>query len=318
VDGHCAAWPTAAPDRCPRGAAHWTRQELKAALPDFAKVYAARPIKQNINGMGANHAFSLWFTARSLKPKYVIESGVYHGQSTWLLRQAVGPQAAIYSLDPEASRDLVYRAQPPENTRYFLGQDFRDVGKMNWDSLIAPEDRNRTLVMLDDHMSCIRRVQELLANGFVHLWYDDNWRIGSDCYSFSWVCASLPQGMVQVPYKDAFVAKNITVEEHDQNWAYLQARMETYFEFPAIYDGCKTGGPSLLDGPAELAQLGLPKVEDEVYGYWTLHPPYVHLVSAGMVDRLVGEMAAQGFTKPGAPGWSNSLLGWLHWLSGRR
>merc|ERR1719454_2080669 len=86
-------WPVL----CPQGNDKWTDDELKAAIPEFAKLYGQRPIVYNRNGMNFNHAFALWFTAVKLQPKYIIESGVFHGQTTWLLRQAA-PAAQIFSL----------------------------------------------------------------------------------------------------------------------------------------------------------------------------------------------------------------------------
>ena len=51
-------------------------------------------------GININHGFALWFTARKLRPPVVIESGVYHGLGTWLIRQGAGPDAHIINLDP--------------------------------------------------------------------------------------------------------------------------------------------------------------------------------------------------------------------------
>lgn len=53
---------------CPQGHSHWSLARLRLALPAFARVYDQRPIRINTFGVGANHAFSLWYTVRTLKP----------------------------------------------------------------------------------------------------------------------------------------------------------------------------------------------------------------------------------------------------------
>merc|ERR1712113_658560 len=114
----------------------------------------------------ANHAFALWSVVRTLKPKHIIESGVWCGQTSWLLRQAAGPGTWIYPLDPRPMSMFAYRDNASSRSRYFTGQAFKDLSEVDWGSLIPAEDKSRVLVVLDDHQSCTRRVKELLAHGF--------------------------------------------------------------------------------------------------------------------------------------------------------
>eukprot|EP00404_Azadinium_spinosum_P030697 CAMPEP_0180564150 /NCGR_PEP_ID=MMETSP1037_2-20121125/4858_1 /TAXON_ID=632150 /ORGANISM="Azadinium spinosum, Strain 3D9" /LENGTH=298 /DNA_ID=CAMNT_0022581033 /DNA_START=1 /DNA_END=894 /DNA_ORIENTATION=- len=255
------------PIYCPQGRTHWPADQLHAALPEFASMYARRPIRKNMWGMNTNHAFSLWYTVRALKPKYVIESGVHRGQSTWLLRQAAGPEAWIYSLDPKSESNLLYRDYASGRTRYFMGESFTDLAAVNWTSLIPIEDRTNTLVMLDDHMACTTRVRDLLASGFVHLWYDDNWKY-VECYSFNAVCSPVPEGIDYVPFYDDMgrIETLITVQEHVHNVKYLVENIEVYFEFPPLLDGCSWDPRQSLSNESELVALGLPSIsEDEYY-----------------------------------------------------
>ena len=99
-------------------AASWHTDELKELLPRRTRDVQSRRIigrapctrsrltthslscclmQQDIN---INHGFALWFTARKLRPPVVIESGVYHGLGTWLIRHFAGPDAHIINLDP--------------------------------------------------------------------------------------------------------------------------------------------------------------------------------------------------------------------------
>ena len=145
-------------------------------------------------GININHGFALWFTARKLRPPVVIESGVYHGLGTWLIRQGAGPDTHIINLDPSPSSQLRYKES--EGT-HLMGANFSDFGLVNWHRLIPDSAiRARTLVVLDDHMSCVKRVGQMLDAGFRHLFYEDNWALPKDgigafpdSYSFNAVCA---------------------------------------------------------------------------------------------------------------------------------
>lgn len=262
-------WTHEAPTRCPQGNAHWSKEQLLRALPDFAQLYRRRPITQNDNGMNVNHAFALWFSVKQVRPLHVIESGVYHGQSTWLLRQAAGPNARIYSFDPSTPGGLKYKDES-KNTRYFMGDNFVDMEKANWSSLIPISERERTFAMLDDHQSALLRSRALQRLGIPHLWYDDNWKVGGDCYSFTWMCSPIAAGTP--------IIGNVSSEAHEGNVQWLANNTDVYFEFPPILDGCSGGaGGSLLENASRLTDFGLPPLEQDQYHYWSLHPPYVKL-----------------------------------------
>jgi predicted O-methyltransferase YrrM len=79
------------------------RSLMVEALEEFDALYAERPVKENRGGMRSPHLFATWFMAKTLAPETIIESGVWKGQSTWMLEQAC-PQASIYSLDLNLSK----------------------------------------------------------------------------------------------------------------------------------------------------------------------------------------------------------------------
>lgn len=236
---------TSGPGRTPAWA---TLERVKAALPEFASLYHRRPVRFNFGGMGINHCFAMWYTVKVLQPPVVIESGVFMGQGTWLIRQAA-PSTRIISLDPRPASTFTYR--DPMAT-YLAGVfTFRDFGILNWSqpNLIPDaEERSRTLVILDDHQSAIKRTMELMRPwGFRHLWYEDNWARGrADCYSFSVMCAAKSSASDKIVYMDEFTRHKgmISHEEHEANVAFLLAHMEEYVELPPVYDVC-TGSDRL-------------------------------------------------------------------------
>lgn len=280
TDSHidmCFVKPNGRPTLC-QTEAPWQKAELLQALHEFIPLYKERPWKLNGGGQGINHLFSLWYTVRKLKPTHIIESGVWAGMSTWVMRQAAGPHAWIFSFDPDDSH-LQYN-DTSGRTTYFLGQKWTDLENVTWDLLISKEHRGSTLVMLDDHQSVMSRIPNLLPHGFVHFWYDDNTKHNDNCYNFAWMCDPLPKGTSRVEIGSAFMpgssAINISLADHKKNIAYLQNHLATYFEFPAIYDGCANDtSASLLSSENELAWWGLPNLEEETYAYSHFPPPYV-------------------------------------------
>ena len=76
----------------------WSIEEKRDELNNFTKIYLDRPIKNNISGMRFPHMFAFYFILKKLNPEFVIESGAYKGQGTWLIEKAL-PNARILSLD---------------------------------------------------------------------------------------------------------------------------------------------------------------------------------------------------------------------------
>jgi len=52
------------------------KKKINYHLKEFLKIYEERPIKNNKNGMKINHMFALFYLLKSLKPKFIIESGI--------------------------------------------------------------------------------------------------------------------------------------------------------------------------------------------------------------------------------------------------
>lgn len=121
----------------------------------FVEVYKTRPISKNANGMGFDHSFGLWFLARQLQPVLAIESGVFKGHSTWILRQAL-PNVPIVAVSPRHPGRYARKgsAYVDSNCQYFTGKKFTDFARINWSSVLAEhkvKDPATVLVFFDDH-----------------------------------------------------------------------------------------------------------------------------------------------------------------------
>lgn len=229
----------------------WSRSEILEHIDEFAMIYDSRPIKDNHAGMKAPHMFAVWFMAKQLSPDLVVESGIWKGQSTWLLEKAC-PEARIFSID----LDLRTRQYISDNAVYsdkdFSEQDWLDV-------------TDRSLVFFDDHQDAYRRVQQCKWFGFKHIIFDDNYPVGQgDCYSLKKAFAnagfesttSQPQpatsnvlsrilkrsaGLFGInPVYHTPQYERINVGPNDIDSRMLQRHLEIYYEFPPVFKTSKT------------------------------------------------------------------------------
>jgi len=124
----------------------WSIDEIKNELDNFTKIYSERPIKKNDFGMKFPHMFACYFILKKINPEFVIESGVYKGQSTWLIEKVL-PNAKILSIDIK----LHLRKYISQKAEYSdLDFKFHDLTNIN------PE---KTLAFFDDHQNCLERLK---------------------------------------------------------------------------------------------------------------------------------------------------------------
>lgn len=135
-----------------------SRQDLE----EFVELYSKRPIQNNTGGMKSVGLFWVWYVVKTINPELIVESGIWKGQSTWILEQAA-PNATIISIDPSLhfrnyiSKRVTYHSQD------FSQIDFGDIADMN------------ALVFFDDHCDAPSRVIQAHSKGFQYLIFDDNY-----------------------------------------------------------------------------------------------------------------------------------------------
>ena len=151
---------------------------FKEELDEFHQLYADRPIANNEGGMKSPHLFATFHTLRKLRPLLIIESGVWKGQGTWLMKKAL-PEVNILSFDVDFG-NLVYK-HPEVN---YVQNDIKNVP---WDKMyednpkITPEN---TLLFLDDHQNFVERLVFLKNSPFKHIMFEDNYPSNQgDCLS---------------------------------------------------------------------------------------------------------------------------------------
>jgi hypothetical protein len=207
------------------GEAPWTNIGAVEQLKEFAEIYANRPIKDNYGGMFSPHLFAMYHTIKSLKPKVVIESGVFQGQGTYFIEKA-SPEAELFCVDIDMSK-IKYRSN---RARYFLG----DITKHDWRGV----SKSEAFVFLDDHVNAFKRTLQLQKLGFEHLMFEDNYV--SDCYTLKLAFAN--QGY-DAPLTNWRYLINLFLGRR-QDWGTranendaktLEAMVEIYHEFPPIF-----------------------------------------------------------------------------------
>lgn len=135
--------------------------ETRKAVADFFELYAKKPILNNKGGSLFNDSLSLYVTLRLLQPDFILESGTYRGNSSWLFRQAC-PQAKIQTHDVDHGQ-LAHRV---EDIVYIEG---------DWmDSALPDFDPARAVAFFDDHINHALRLRQAHDRGFRRALFDDN------------------------------------------------------------------------------------------------------------------------------------------------
>ncbi len=226
------------------GSPPWTRAQIADKLDEFAEIYAHRPVRDNRGGMKAPHLFALWFMAERLSPDLIVESGVWKGQSTWLLETAC-PQATLVSID----LNLGNREYVSSRASY----DDRDFAEHDWSGVT-----DRSLVFFDDHQDAYKRVQQCKWFGFKHMIFEDNYPPAQgDCYSLkkafsgtgfdpSHIGRRLPLrrkldrrlGLALLFLSPQYVRSRIPPNDIDARM--LRENLDVYAEFPPVFKPDRT------------------------------------------------------------------------------
>ena len=130
-------------------------------------------LAENTGGMGAPDLFTLYVALKTLRPKVVVESGVFNGISTRLIRRVL-PEATIICLDPRAIDAFGY-VDASERTTYHIARDFVDFEKLD----LSAYNRDEVLVFFDDHQDAYDRVLQSAAKGITDVFFNDNYPLDS-------------------------------------------------------------------------------------------------------------------------------------------
>ena len=235
------------------GCPPWSRADILQRIDEFSSIYADRPIGDNYAGMKAPHMFAVWFMAKSLQPDLIVESGIWKGQSTWLLEVAC-PQAKLISIDLELDAREYISDKAIYSDRDFSEQDWSEI-------------TDRSLVFFDDHQNAYRRLQQCKWFGIKHAIFEDNYPASQgDFYSLKKAFSSAgfdpvaPTAGSARALLDRLAGRfgrslldlsgqyeTIRVSPNVIDARMLEAHLETYFEFPPVIKPERTRWGDLWD-----------------------------------------------------------------------
>ena len=141
---------------------NWNNDELIEELKIFAEIYKERPVKNNVHGMKFPHMFAAYFILKKIKPSFIIESGIFKGQSTWLIEKSL-PNSKILSIDINLNKREFISKNATYSNIDFKYHDFSNI----------PND---TLVFFDDHVNHYERLKQAKFFGIKNIILEDNYK----------------------------------------------------------------------------------------------------------------------------------------------
>lgn len=212
----------------------FTDDELDAFLHIYNSCKSYKP-----GSMCSVDMFSLYLTLKKINPKVVIESGVWHGASTELIRKTVGQDVVIISIDPLEIPKFGWK-DTNTNTLYYTGQNFVDFKYLNLDKY----NPNEILAFFDDHQNMIMRIIQCREKKIEHILFNDNYP--KNCGSHFTYEHLLNDDFRNIN-TNAKEIININKNEdffknYSKNKSEIISQVDTYHIFPNIYKSdIKTG-----------------------------------------------------------------------------
>jgi hypothetical protein len=192
------------------------RNDLMVSIDEFYKLYLTRPITDNDGGMKSSHMLPAWFILKTLKPKYIIESGVWKGLGTWLFEKA-SPESKIISIDPNPQFRIYNSKNSTYQTKDFLETDWNHI------------DPSETLLFLDDHQNSLERIRHAHKIGIKKVMVEDNYPFcQGDCYSPKKIFS-------RRKYVIDSAGKKTWYKAEEADYEFMSRNLNVYQEMPPIF-----------------------------------------------------------------------------------
>jgi hypothetical protein len=205
----------------------------------------------NSGCMSSVDMFTLHLALKNLKPKIVIESGVWQGTSTYIIRKTLGQDVIIFCLDPlelptSSWRDL------NSNTKYFIGNNFVDFNNLDLNMYNSRD----IFAFFDDHQNAISRILQCHNKNIKNILFNDNYP--KNCGSHFTIEHLINNDFRNIKNKNANDILNINdidmrlldknIQEKSIEYNYVENKekiinlFNDYYIFPNIFPGeIKTG-----------------------------------------------------------------------------
>lgn len=137
-------------------------------LNGFLSIYD-KSFHNNNGGMGSSDMFSLYYALKTIKPTVVIESGIFEGLSTKLIRKTVGNDCKIICIDPN---DKISKFKDTnKNTTYYVGKNFVDFKNLD----LSQYSNETIFAFFDDHQNAFLRLSQSYNKNIKYLFFNDNY-----------------------------------------------------------------------------------------------------------------------------------------------
>lgn len=241
----------------------WKNEELLNELKTFKKIYDSRPIKENTGGMLFPHMFAVYFILKKIKPSFIIESGVYKGQSTWLIENTL-PESKILSIDIDLSKRQYFSKKAEYSNLDFKHHDFSNI----------PSD---TLVFFDDHVNHYERIMQAKFFNIKSIIFEDNYTKNSSKADFYTIKNSYQNWGFLHPksfsksfghlktlliftleiikkiflnnyYINTFkiISRLKDYKKNENDFKNIEKNIDVYYEFPPIFEHNKNSTPPII------------------------------------------------------------------------
>jgi len=229
-----------------KGNINWNSLDILNELDNFVSLYEQRPIKDNKGGMLFAQMFFFYFILKKIKPEFVIESGIYKGQSTWLIENTL-QDCEIFAIDIDLSQREYISKKANYSSKDFKFHDFSNISK-------------NSLVFFDDHINHIDRVLESKYFNIKYIVLEDNYPPGKGDFqtlkqiynNFNFnhkpgllslfktnliftgiILQKIFKKNLNVKTKIDQISKRIR-DGHEYNFNSVNNLIETYYEFPPL------------------------------------------------------------------------------------
>lgn len=197
----------------------------KEKLDYFTENIFEESFYNNNGGMGAPDLFTLYLVLDTLKPSILIESGVWNGISTKLIRKIL-PDSTIFCLDPREIPDNGFR-DTNTKTIYYTGKKFVDFDTLD----LTSYDPRDVFCFFDCHQNALLRTVQCMKKNLIHLFFNDNYPVNCGSH-YTLEHFFHHDNRHYFPEMDLGLGKCLEVKK----------RIEIYNIFPNIYPGSiKTG-----------------------------------------------------------------------------
>ena len=132
-------------------------ESIIKSIEEFDNVIKNSPVRNFVGGFSYNNALSLFIFVRALRPNSLIESGVWRGFTTYILRSAA-PNALLNCFDVDLGNKLY-----TDSTANYFEYDLE-----KWQYIKSD------LLFCDDHVSQDSRLQFAFEKKIPYLVFDDD------------------------------------------------------------------------------------------------------------------------------------------------